>query len=43
VLIIRLVEKYVLPIVALRRELFELTLWVDTVLVAETLPELVTN
>lgn len=43
VLIIRLVEKDVLPIVALGSELLELTLWVDPMLLAQTLPELISN
>ena len=43
VLIVCLIEKDVLPVVTLSRELLQLTLWVDTMLLAQTLPELISN
>lgn len=38
-----LVEKDILPIPALRRELFQIPILADTVLLAELLPELASN
>jgi len=43
VLIVCLIEKHIFPVISLRRVLFKVTFRVDSVFLAETLPELVSN
>jgi hypothetical protein len=43
VLIISLIEKHIFPVVSLGRVLLQVTFWIDTVLLTQTLPEFVSN